>query len=814
MSAVIKNDLNQYPLSDTPLCSGFGQYHTDNPTSKHPKPYNTITLNDIFNMVEKPQKVDKAAAQWVIFSDLITRESSKQSAAGNYYAVWFDFDEHTLQRTIKDVLAKLVCDYAIYSSRSATAAKQKWRVIVPLNKTATAKEWQQIAQIINDKFEAAGIVPDRASERISQICYLPNEGDFYVYVIERNREPLNWQVVLSAELVEKQQQANREQLRLDQLKEASRLKAVERVATGNLSPIDAYNAAYSLEQSLEVYGYKRIGKKYLSPNAQSGAAGVSVKGDKWLSMHGSDAGIGHPNREGGGCHGDAFDLFTYYEHGGNRNAAIKAAGAMFTTANGSTLNKANQRAFMEQNSTANSSSHSSFKPDRREPDYSTMPPDDYDHAPIGNDALNFEGDTVASSTLEPAPTTPAKLKELNDYEAALLNGVYSKAEQPPMGTVTPLVTKPKPKTDNSTFKTISLRDLLNRKYVTNWLVKGVIEQGNLALFFGDSASGKTFYIMDMCFCIAAGIDFKGKATKQGNVLYICGEGFSGLQKRFMALFQHYGVMPENLHLSEQPAAFMDISSAAAVMDTINQIGNVSLIVIDTFHRNMGGGSEDSAADISQFLGNIDTFLKPTGAAVAIIHHSGHGEKGRSRGSSSIKAAMDVEYQVVKDQLTNMVTVTNTKMKDWQAPPPACFNMNVVNLFDDHNQPISDEDGELLTSVILEPTDYTPTSKAKTNLKPNDEKVLSGLNKALNDSGIEPPQTIKDLFLNSDHNTPIQVVNVENWRAAAYESITVDIDESTKDKSQAKRKEFKRIREKLEKIGLIGLHGGYAWIVEY
>ncbi len=428
MSAVIKNDLNQYPLSDTPLCGGFGQYHTDNPTSKHPKPYNTITLNDVFNMVEHPQKVDKSAAQWVIFSDLITRESSKQGAAGNYYAVWFDFDEHTLQRTIKDVLASLFCDYAIYSSRSATAAKQKWRVIVPLNQPATAKEWQQIAQIINDKFEAAGIVPDRASERISQICYLPNEGDFYFHIIERNREPLNWQVVLSAELVEKQQQANREQLRLDQLNEASRLKAVERVATGNLSPIDAYNAAYSLEQSLEVYGYKRIGKKYLSPNAQSGAAGVSVKGDKWLSMHGSDSSIGHPNREGGGCHGDAFDLFTYYEHGGNRNAAIKAAGAMFKTANGSTLSKANQRAFMEQNSTANSSSHSSFKPDHREPDHETplnfeghkeidystmpepapfddsiMPPDDYDHAHIGNDALNYGGDIVTSSQPDTMP---------------------------------------------------------------------------------------------------------------------------------------------------------------------------------------------------------------------------------------------------------------------------------------------------------------------------------------------------------------------------------------------------------------------------
>ncbi|OTE96629.1 hypothetical protein BCS42_03870 [Crenothrix sp. D3] len=354
-----------------------------------------------------------------------------------------------------------------------------------------------------------------------------------------------------------------------------------------------------------------------------------------------------------------------------------------------------------------------------------------------------------------------------------------------------------------TFKTLSLRELLNRKYVTNWLVKGVIERGNLALFFGDSASGKTFYIMDMCFCIAAGIYFKGKATKQGNVLYICGEGFSGLQKRFMALYQHYGVMPENLHLSERPAALMDIASALAVMRKIEEIGNVSLIVIDTFHRNMGGGSEDSAEDIGEFLKNVDGFLKPTGAAVAIIHHSGHGEKGRSRGSSSIRAAMDVEYQVTKDQLTNRVTVTNTKMKDWQAPPPACFSMNVVNLLDDDNQPISDEDGELLTSVILEAAEPT-TSKSKA-LDGRQQDVLAELHKAIEKHGIPPTDDIKNLFPDSPQNIPDKVVHSDKWRELAYKVIDVN----TQD---AKKKAFQRCTSALKTVYKIGFHDDYYWII--
>lgn len=182
------------------------------------------------------------------------------------------------------------------------------------------------------------------------------------------------------------------------------------------------------------------------------------------------------------------------------------------------------------------------------------------------------------------------------------------------------------------FKTITLAELLARKFISNWLIKGMIELENLVLFFGDSASCKSFYVQAICYCIAAGIDFYGKKTKRGNVLYICGEGFLGLKNRFMALFQHYGIMPNGLHLSEVPAAFMNEKSAIEVMRKIQEIGDIALIVIDTFHRNLGGGNEDSAADIAVFLSHIDSYLKPTGAAIIIIHHSGHGNKDRSRGS--------------------------------------------------------------------------------------------------------------------------------------------------------------------------------------
>jgi hypothetical protein len=76
--------------------------------------------------------------------------------------------------------------------------------------------------------------------------------------------------------------------------------------------------------------------------------------EKWHSHHASDAGIGQPAK-GGGTWGDAFDLFVYYEHGGDFNRAVQAAGELYTTdpATGETvtITKLNQRQHMRNQDT-------------------------------------------------------------------------------------------------------------------------------------------------------------------------------------------------------------------------------------------------------------------------------------------------------------------------------------------------------------------------------------------------------------------------------------------------------------------------------
>lgn len=89
------------------------------------------------------------------------------------------------------------------------------------------------------------------------------------------------------------------------------------------SVIDAFNQANSIEASLDRYGYKRQGKRYLSPHSTTGLAGVIVWAEvnKCFIHHASDPLCSDESGRPVG----PFDLLSYYDHGGDMKKAAKAA---------------------------------------------------------------------------------------------------------------------------------------------------------------------------------------------------------------------------------------------------------------------------------------------------------------------------------------------------------------------------------------------------------------------------------------------------------------------------------------------------------
>jgi hypothetical protein len=350
------------------------------------------------------------------------------------------------------------------------------------------------------------------------------------------------------------------------------------------------------------------------------------------------------------------------------------------------------------------------------------------------------------------------------------------------------------------FPLVSADQLTVRPVQIQWLVANILERGSLNLLFGEPAAGKSLFALDWAFCVASGIDWHGSRTEPADVVIIAGEGFAGMARRLKALEVKYQApAPTRLFISQRPANLIDGNNAQWVADSIAALcPNPGLIVVDTLHRNMAG-DENSSADIAQFVANLDNFLKPLGAAVLIVHHSGHGTQQRSRGSSSIRAAMDGEFSATKDG--GNVVLSCTKSKDFEPLKPQKFSLKAVDLG------WIDDDGEPITSIYLEHAGEAQPTTTRRKLSARDDAILTALLEAIEKHGVEPTAEIREKFTGFKGwtNGWRKVVHIDHWREFAYKAIVTDA--NTDD---AKRMAFKRTRDKLFNQSFTVEYDCYAW----
>lgn len=239
-----------------------------------------------------------------------------------------------------------------------------------------------------------------------------------------------------------------------------------------------------------------------------------------------------------------------------------------------------------------------------------------------------------------------------------------------------------------------------RMSAPSWLIKDFIESDSLSAFVGGFATGKSFLAIAALCSVATGADFFGRKTKKGAAIYLCGEGRSGIRRRLTAWEAHHGISLANadLHITSSAAALVDDQGHPLVAACESAGVEPSLIVIDTLARNYGFGDENSSADMGAFVGALDRLrMRFSGASILVVHHSGHADKSRARGSTAFMAALDSGYLIERD-LNGIVTVTCSKMKDAEAPPPECFKLTRVDIG------LTAEDGTPVFGAALELTE--------------------------------------------------------------------------------------------------------------
>jgi len=229
-----------------------------------------------------------------------------------------------------------------------------------------------------------------------------------------------------------------------------------------------------------------------------------------------------------------------------------------------------------------------------------------------------------------------------------------------------------------------------------WIIKGILPRADLAVVFGESGSGKSFWVFDLVCHIARGIPYRGKKVKQHHVAYIAAEGAGGFKNRVRAYAKANDIDLTDLDISVIADApdFMKTNDVREVCDAILALPVApSLIIVDTLSAVTPGANENSGEDMGKALGHCRVLRAATGAMILLIHHSGKDATKGARGWSGLRAAADAEFEITRFNDERAATIS--KLKDGGADGGEFgFKLVSVHLGED-------EDGDPITSCVVE-----------------------------------------------------------------------------------------------------------------
>ena len=258
---------------------------------------------------------------------------------------------------------------------------------------------------------------------------------------------------------------------------------------------------------------------------------------------------------------------------------------------------------------------------------------------------------------------------------------------------------------------------------TPWVIEGYLVERNMACIYGPTFTGKSYLALDISLHIAHGIPWHGlDIIKPGPVLYVCGEGVFGLRKRVAAWRESHQIEDyTHLYPTDGPISFTDPQMIGGFIqdlnDLIEDVGNPSLIVIDTLARNFGGGDENSSKDMGLFVNTLDQIKDKTDACVIIVHHTTKADPTVIRGSGAFPSSLDTSLQVSSsktDDGKNALRVVMDKQKDVPIWAPRVFAFAP--------QDVVAEDGSFEETAILKIIKDPQTDKD------NQERLLRQMQK--------------------------------------------------------------------------------------
>ena len=336
--------------------TAFGQLDThalvsskgkNNTRSVAGTPYQGVSWDEILRLVETPSATDKGDAQFFIpstYRGFDGRAHAAQKEHGSFRCLTVDIDSgnHDIDTIVDAVTATTPGTSAVvYSSSSSKPDSRKWRVLIPLATPVSGDDFPDTELALFALLAAYGISADPTLSRVGQPVFLPNippqkRDEFGRPIFYQWRKLAGDVLVLddTSTII-----TTRDRLRFD--RETERAESVRRAserrarhlahvkATGDdFEPIRHFNDSHTVANMLAHYGFEQdpSGRPdYKSPLSSSGSYSTQDRGDHWVSVSawGHTHNVGRRTASGNRC-GSAFDLYVFFEHGGDVREAARA----------------------------------------------------------------------------------------------------------------------------------------------------------------------------------------------------------------------------------------------------------------------------------------------------------------------------------------------------------------------------------------------------------------------------------------------------------------------------------------------------------
>lgn len=221
------------------------------------------------------------------------------------------------------------------------------------------------------------------------------------------------------------------------------------------------------------------------------------------------------------------------------------------------------------------------------------------------------------------------------------------------------------------FQFLTIGDIANRPD-PKYLIGRYIPENSLGFIYAMSGAGKTFLALDIALSLAYGRpDWHGeiiRAPENATVVYIAGEGVSGLKARIAVWKHHHGIAidddaDDRFRLLPQAVNMMAPEQVEKLTRSIqhNVVGPISAIFIDTVSRAIPGADENLQKEMSKFIEACETVKRGSSCAVVGIHHTN--KAGDMRGSGVLDGGLDFIFKLTRAKGATIGKLYCEKMKD-------------------------------------------------------------------------------------------------------------------------------------------------------